>query len=110
MFFNLDMTFIISLQLKDSIVITADKKEVVINEEEIDSFNEHHTLKLHAWDNGVITGTGGKLCNSSFHNPFQRSSSFKYSQTTSMLRDIKTNQGVRNREVSLSGREYQNPL
>lgn len=43
MFFNLDMTFIISLQLKDSIVITADKKEVVINEEEIDSFNEHHT-------------------------------------------------------------------
>ena len=39
MFFNLDMTFIISLQLKDSIVITADKKEVVINEEEIDSFN-----------------------------------------------------------------------
>lgn len=58
MFFNLDMTFIISLQLKDSIVITADKKEVVINEEEIDSFNEHHTLKLHAWDNGVITGTG----------------------------------------------------
>ena len=78
MFFNLDMTFIISLQLKDSIVITADKKEVVINEDEIDSFNEHHTLKLHVWDNGVITGTGGKLCNSSFHNPFQRSSSFKY--------------------------------
>lgn len=58
MFFNLDMTFIISLQLKDSIVITADKKEVVINEDEIDSFNEHHTLKLHVWDNGVITGTG----------------------------------------------------
>ena len=27
------MTFIIALQLKDSIVITADKKEVVINEE-----------------------------------------------------------------------------
>ena len=52
------MTFIIALQLKDSIIITADKKEVAINEEKTDSINERHTLKLHAWDNGIIIGTG----------------------------------------------------
>ncbi|MGE8652942.1 MAG: hypothetical protein ACN6NV_04190 [Acinetobacter gandensis] len=52
------MTFIIALQLKDSIIITADKKEVDINEEKTDSINERHTLKLHAWDNGIIIGTG----------------------------------------------------
>lgn len=52
------MTFIIALQLKDSIVVTADKKVVVISEEKIDSFNECHTLKLHTWDNGIIIGTG----------------------------------------------------
>ena len=52
------MTFIIALQLKDSIIITSDKKEIVINEEEIDNLNKRHTLKLHTWENGVITGTG----------------------------------------------------
>ena len=52
------MTFIIALQLKDSIVVTADKKVVVISEGKIDSFNECHTLKLHTWDNGIIIGTG----------------------------------------------------
>ncbi|QOW50520.1 MULTISPECIES: hypothetical protein [unclassified Acinetobacter] len=52
------MTFIIALQLKDSIIVTADKKEVVTSEQEMNYFNEHHTLKLHTWDNGVITGTG----------------------------------------------------
>lgn len=58
MFFYIDMTFIIALQLKDSIVIAADKKEVIIKVEEIDNFNERNTLKLHSWENGIITGTG----------------------------------------------------
>lgn len=52
------MTFIIAIQLNDSIVVAADNKEVVLKAEEISNFSQRHTLKLHAWDNGIITGTG----------------------------------------------------
>ena len=52
------MTFIIAIQLNDSIVVAADNKEVVLKAEEIGHFNQRHTLKLNAWDNGIITGTG----------------------------------------------------
>ena len=52
------MTFIIAIQLNDSIVVASDNKEVVLKAEEISNFNQRHTFKMHAWDNGVITGTG----------------------------------------------------
>lgn len=52
------MTFIVAIQLNDSIVVTADNKEVVLTAVKTDTFNERNTLKLHAWDNGIITGTG----------------------------------------------------
>ena len=68
------MTFIIAIQLNDSIIVTADNKEVVLKEDHSNELLERSTSKLHAWDNGIIIGTGGKLCNSPFHSPFQRSS------------------------------------
>lgn len=52
------MTFILAIQLNDSIVVATDNKEVVLKAEEISNFNQRHTLKLHAWDSGIITGTG----------------------------------------------------
>lgn len=52
------MTFIIAIQLNDSIIVAADNKEVVLKAEETSNLNQRHTLKLHAWDNGIITGTG----------------------------------------------------
>ena len=52
------MTFIIAIQLNDSIIIAADNKAVSIKTEEINNVTECYTSKLHKWDKGIITGTG----------------------------------------------------
>ncbi|WP_180009706.1 MULTISPECIES: hypothetical protein [unclassified Acinetobacter] len=52
------MTFIIAIQLNDSIIVTADNKEVVLKEDHSNELLERSTSKLHAWDEGIITGTG----------------------------------------------------
>ncbi|MDM1291083.1 hypothetical protein [Acinetobacter indicus] len=52
------MTFILAIQMNDSIVVAADNQEVVLKAEETNNFNQRHTLKLHTWDSGIITGTG----------------------------------------------------
>ena len=52
------MTFIIAIQLNDSIIVTADNKEVVLKEDHSNELLERSTSKLHAWDNGIIIGTG----------------------------------------------------
>jgi len=52
------MTFIIAIQLNDSIIITADNKKVALKENGEIQFNSKKTIKIHAWDNGIITGTG----------------------------------------------------
>lgn len=52
------MTFIIAIQLNDSIIITADNKEVVLKETGEPQSSPEKTQKIHAWDKGIITGTG----------------------------------------------------
>ena len=52
------MTFIIAVQLKDSIVIAVDNKYLMLKNKEKDHFEEHHSSKLYAWHSGIITGTG----------------------------------------------------
>lgn len=52
------MTFIIAVQLKDSVVVSADNKYLTIKNKEQDYFEEHLDSKLFAWHSGIITGTG----------------------------------------------------
>lgn len=52
------MTFIIAIQLNDSIIIAADNKAVSIKTEERNKVTERYASKLHKWDKGIITGTG----------------------------------------------------
>ena len=52
------MTFIIAIQLNDSIIVTADNKKVVLRETGEIDFKTDKTSKIYAWDNGIITGTG----------------------------------------------------
>lgn len=52
------MTFIIAIQLNDSILVAADNKEVIVKEDQINDLIEHSTSKFYSWSNGVITGTG----------------------------------------------------
>ncbi|PWB13239.1 hypothetical protein DCO44_14935 [Acinetobacter sp. AM] len=52
------MTFIIAIQLNDSIIITADKRKVVLKEEGEVHFDTGEISKIHAYDKGIITGTG----------------------------------------------------
>jgi len=52
------MTFIVAIQLNDSIIITADNKKVVLKETGELKFDTQKSTKIHAWDNGIITGTG----------------------------------------------------
>lgn len=52
------MTFIIAIQLNDSIIVTADNKEVVIKKGESTTHQENSISKMHSWEKGIITGTG----------------------------------------------------
>ncbi|MDN4022427.1 hypothetical protein QX205_20480 [Acinetobacter pittii] len=52
------MTFIVAVQLKDSIVIAVDSKYLTLKNKEQNHFEEHISSKLYAWHSGIITGTG----------------------------------------------------
>ncbi|TQR64460.1 hypothetical protein [Acinetobacter sp. RF14B] len=52
------MTFIIAIQLNDSIIVTADNKKVVLKETGEIKFSPEKTAKIYSWDKGIITGTG----------------------------------------------------
>lgn len=52
------MTFIVAIQLNDSIIVTADNKKVVLIENGEMQFDTEKIKKIHSWDNGIITGTG----------------------------------------------------
>ncbi|NHB59052.1 hypothetical protein G9F32_13675 [Acinetobacter sp. 194] len=52
------MTFIIAIQLNDSIIITADNKKIVLKETGDIQFDTTKITKIYSWDQGIITGTG----------------------------------------------------
>ncbi|WP_179999183.1 hypothetical protein [Acinetobacter sp. YH12239] len=52
------MTFIIAIQLNDSIIVAADNKEVTLKEGETKQLIDNLTSKIHPWYKGIITGTG----------------------------------------------------
>lgn len=52
------MTFIIAIQLNDSIIVTADNKKVVLKETGEIQFDAKKSQKIYSWDQGIITGTG----------------------------------------------------
>ncbi|CAP02943.1 hypothetical protein ABSDF_p10008 (plasmid) [Acinetobacter baumannii SDF] len=54
----MNMTFIVAVQLKDSIVVAVDNKYLTLKDKEKDHFEEHFSSKLYAWHSGIITGTG----------------------------------------------------
>ncbi len=52
------MTFIVAIQLNDSIIVTADNKKIALKETGEIQFNNKNSQKIYSWDNGIITGTG----------------------------------------------------
>ena len=52
------MTFIVAIQLNDSIIVASDKKKVTLREDRSIQLCDKKFSKLHAWDKGIITGTG----------------------------------------------------
>lgn len=52
------MTFIIAIQLNDSIIVAIDKKEVVLKKGQKIPYQENFISKIHPWEKGIITGTG----------------------------------------------------
>ncbi len=52
------MTFIVAIQLNDSIIIATDNKKVVILENGTLTFPNENISKLSPWENGIVTGTG----------------------------------------------------
>jgi hypothetical protein len=52
------MTFIIAMQLNDSVVIAADNKKVILQNSMDKNFKVEMDSKVYSWDNGIITGTG----------------------------------------------------
>lgn len=52
------MTFIIAVQLKDSIVVAIDNKHLILKDKKLDQYQEYNSSKLYAWHSGIMTGTG----------------------------------------------------
>lgn len=52
------MTFILAIQLNDSIIVAVDNKRVTVNETLDEELSTTHYSKLYAWEQGIITGTG----------------------------------------------------
>lgn len=52
------MTFIVAIQLSDSILISVDNKEVTLDRNGTTKEKDALTSKLHPWNNSIITGTG----------------------------------------------------
>ena len=52
------MTFIVAIQLRDSIVIAIDNKHLLLKDKKLDEYQEYEDSKLYAWHSGIITGTG----------------------------------------------------
>ncbi len=52
------MTFIVAIQLRDSIVVAADNKYLTLKNKELNHFEEYMHSKLYTWHSGIITGTG----------------------------------------------------
>ncbi len=52
------MTFIVAIQLNDSIIVATDNQQITQKEDGNLYANEHKVPKMHFWDNGIITGTG----------------------------------------------------
>lgn len=52
------MTFIVAIQLNDSIIVASDNKKVSQQKDGIIKFSPEKILKMHLWQNGIITGSG----------------------------------------------------
>lgn len=52
------MTFIVAIQLNDSIIIASDNKKAVVTETGKIEISKQGISKLHIWENGISTGTG----------------------------------------------------
>lgn len=52
------MTFIVAIQLNDSIIVASDNKKVSQQKDGIIKFSPEKILKIHSWQNGIITGSG----------------------------------------------------
>lgn len=110
------MTFILAIQLEDSVIVAADNRGAVVGENgEIDSC-EDETSKLQLWDKGIITGSGEltviqraiHFFNNSVHSKIEdlpkylqisriiRESEIEHSQvkTTKLLYSIYSNTGA----------------
>lgn len=66
------MTFIVAIQLNNSIIITADKKKVVLKEIGEIHLDTNEISKIHTFDEGIITGTGESYVISRSVNIFQQ--------------------------------------
>lgn len=52
------MTFLLAIQLKDSVIVAADKRSATIHPNGQMKFDQDQTNKLNLWQNGIITGVG----------------------------------------------------
>jgi hypothetical protein len=52
------MTFIVAVQLKDSIIVASDNKYIQLKDKKVDGYQECLDSKLYGWHSGIITGAG----------------------------------------------------
>lgn len=52
------MTFILAIQLKDSVIVASDKRSAIFYPNQQFEFDQDQTNKLNLWQSGIITGVG----------------------------------------------------
>ncbi|TCM60449.1 hypothetical protein EC844_1339 [Acinetobacter calcoaceticus] len=55
------MSFIIAIQLKDSLILAADHQKTTLDLADPQSVQQSHASKIHSWEQGLISGVGEAL-------------------------------------------------
>ncbi|OTG87943.1 hypothetical protein [Acinetobacter sp. ANC 3832] len=99
------MTFIIAIQLNDSIIVAADNKKVVLKEDQLNEPLTHSASKIHAWDEGIITGTGESYV---INRSIALFKELAQSQLTSLPDCLELSRQIREHEIGTDHFQIQN--
>ena len=80
------MTFILAIQLQDSIIVAADNRSLTPNHKDRSFFSQDQTTKLHTWPNGMITGAGEEYVISNAVKLFKKYKKFEMADLVDCLR------------------------
>lgn len=90
------MTFILAIQLEDSIIVAADNRSLSANHNDRSFCNQDQTTKLYPWKDGIMTGAGEQYVIAQAANFFMKGTNL---DVIELAKCLKTSRQVRIKEV-----------